>query len=192
VTKGSGHIKKHSNKFASPIRVPSIFCRRIASETANEIITNGGSSQYVMKSSKKIGLSTTMPSTATPILSANKRIDNDNNKPSTPASASKISSILNRKLLNRNRSVKRLNNTVTSGSTGSAAAVCRSPGKVVFSNTLPRSPFKIQSDGSFDTLNDDDDNNDDDKENSTQLNSPTSKQLIISTELKCTNESIDL
>lgn len=170
VSKNSGHVTKHTSKYVSPIRVPSIFCRQIAHEVASDT-ASGRQSQYVMKTSRsRKQLSTTIASCASaePAVSSK----------STPI-ASSISGLFSRKLLNRNRSVKRLNNTVSTSNGG------RSPGKVNMTKSID------DDDGDCEDEDDADEactsNN-----SQAQLNSPTSRQLIMSTNLRCTDESIDL
>jgi len=147
---------------ASPIRVPSVFCKKILKEQAE-------SDQYINRSkSKTKQLSTTIATSSLDMTTSY--------EPKLPSDSPLISRAKNQffKKFSKNRSVKRLNATMNSFSTNLSS---------IADTSLEISKNTSQTTGNEDLNN---------KMNKSHSNSPTGKHLIISTEWKCSTESIDL
>jgi len=153
---GSGSKSKH----VSPIRVPSIFCKKILAETPQE--------SYIVKTSKSRPntmdkLSKTIAGSGT---SKEPKLPKDSN--SSPLLVRAANQFY--KKLNRNRSIKRLNVTMSSN-------VSQTPTLASISeNDYAATPLKSVDLNKFDSV----------------TNSPMSKQLLNVNEWKCSSESINL
>ena len=169
-----------SSKHVSPIRVPSIFCKKLLQDTPQEsyiVKTSKSASKCAEKLSKTIASASTTKSS-----SSEPKLPNDaNSSPLLVRAASQFY-----KKLNRNRSIKRLNVTMSSNvsqapqlasiSEIDCAAVSASVLKPVDLNLN-----KATAKGANSSMH-----------NKSSSNSPIGKQLLNANEWKCSNESIDL
>lgn len=154
--------KEQRQRGASPIRVPSIFCKKILKEQEN-------SDQYINRSRSKQLSTTIATSTALDTTSATF-------EPKLPSDSPLISRAKNQfyKKFSKNRSVKRLNATMAPFSTNLSSIADTSL-------DTSKNTSQLIANEELTKMN-----------KSSHSNSPTGKHLIISTEWKCSTESIDL
>ena len=153
-----GSVSK--SKHVSPIRVPSIFCKKILAETPQD--------SYVVKSSKSRPntaekLSKTIAGSGT---SKEPKLPNDSN--SSPLLVRAANQFY--KKLNRNRSIKRLNVTMSSNVSQTPSLASISEYDYAAPVLKPIDLNKLEG----------------------ASNSPMSKQLLNVNEWKCSSESINL
>ena len=155
---------------ASPIRMPSVFCKKILKEQVNSDQYINRSKSTSKKLSTTIATSTTLDTTTTTTTTAA-----INCEPKLPSDSPLISRAKNQfyKKFSKNRSVKRLNATMSSFATNLSS---------IADTSLETSKNISQTTANEDLT----------KMNKSHSNSPTGKHLIISTEWKCSTESIDL
>ncbi len=193
----SGHISKNKHSNASPLRVPSIFCKKILGDKPEE--------NYIVKMDKRDHTHKLSRTIATSSIKAALEASSPSKQkiePKIPVSESPlIVRAANQfyKKLNRNRSVKRLNATISnyqlSTSSNNISQVVSNLSSIPenVSGSLQGTPTINKT-----STNHNGASNDYDMEEATNMsqinttnNSPTSKQLINSSDWQC-SESIDL
>lgn len=165
------------SKHVSPIRVPSIFCKKILAETPQE--------SYIVKTSKSSMRQNTMEKLSKTIASTSSAgiCGSGSKEPKLPSDTNSSPLLVRAanqfyKKLNRNRSIKRLNVTMSS-------SVSQTPALASISETdYVAAPLTLSALKSVD-LNKL-------EGSSMTMNSPMSKQLLNINEWKCSSESIDL
>ena len=153
------------SKHVSPIRVPSIFCKKILAETPQE--------NYVVKASKSLSRQNATDQLSKTIASSSSSSSKEPKLPSDTNSSPLLVRAANHfyKKLNRNRSLKRLNVTMSS-------SVSQTPNLA----SISENDYAVSALKTVD-LN---------KIEANMTNSPMSKQLLNINEWKCSSESIDL
>lgn len=181
-------VANHITKHASPIRVPSIFCKKILADAPQD--------SYIVKT-KRTGSKLSKTIATSKLVSPK---GNDENAPSSSINEVKLptdSPLIVRaansfyKKLNRNRSIKRLNVTLSQTTQSNLSAISEH-------SQLEKSSILKSVDLNSKSMLDDEKNNSTNsmiinKNVSMQSsNSPIGKHLVRSNELKCTDSSIDL
>ena len=193
----SGHITKNKHSNASPLRVPSIFCKKILGDKPEE--------NYIVKMDKRDHTHKLSRTIATSSIKAALEASSPSRQkiePKIPVSESPlIVRAANQfyKKLNRNRSVKRLNATISnyqlSTSSNNISQVVSNLSSIPenVSGSLQGTPTINKT-----LTNHNGAGNDYEMEEANNMsqinttnNSPTSKQLINSSDWQC-SESIDL
>jgi hypothetical protein len=157
---GSSACNGSKSKHVSPIRVPSIFCKKMLAETPQDsytVKTSKSRTNTAEKLSKTIAGSTT---------SKDPKIPNDSN--SSPLLVRAANQFY--KKLNRNRSIKRLNVTMSSNVSQTPTLASISENEYATPVLKPIDINKLES----------------------ATNSPMGKQLLNVNEWKCSSESINL
>jgi hypothetical protein len=180
-------VANHITKHASPIRVPSIFCKKILADAPQD--------SYIVKA-KRTGSKLSKTIATSKLVSPK---GNDENAPSSSINEVKLptdSPLIVRaansfyKKLNRNRSIKRLNVTLSQTTQSNLSAISEH-------SQLEKSSILKSVDLNSKSMLDDERNSSNsmiiNKNVSMQSsNSPIGKNLVRSNELKCTDSSIDL
>jgi hypothetical protein len=181
----SSKSSDHAGSSKSPIRVPSIFCKRILADHPNEGYNVKTSKRSSDKLSKTIGSSSVSSSS----MSSEPKLPADTN--SSPMLVRAANHFY--KKLNRNRSIKRLNVTMSSGGGGGGGS-SSSSASVVVSQAPPLASIQENEAHTpfMGVLKPLDVNKLIAASQSMVNNSPMSKQLLNINEWKCSSESIDL